>query len=284
MNSRLFLGIIQLLRVKQWVKNVFVLAPLVFAGMLVNFDSLMRALLAFILFSLSSSVVYILNDWNDIERDRLHPKKSKTRPLASGVLLKKHAVLLLGVLCLGLVAGYMVLPEVFAAIGIYLCLNGAYSLYLKHQPVWDIFTVALGFVLRVWAGALALDVVLSDWMLITTLCLALFLVSVKRRQELKEQGSQSRAILEKYSLPLIDRYAEMAASSALLFYSLFVISQKPELALSIPLVLFGLFRYWYVMEIKHLGESPTDALFSDWQLPFVVILWAAFCVFQLYGH
>lgn len=284
MNADFLRAIIQLLRPKQWVKNAFVLAPFLFVGDFVHIDVFFNAVLACGLFCLASSMVYVLNDWHDIERDKLHPKKSKTRPLASGALNKKHALFVLCVLSVLLAWGYVFLPQMFVAVGLYLALNGAYSLYLKHQPVWDIFTVALGFVLRVWAGALALNVVLSDWMFITTLCLALFLVSVKRRQELKEQGSQSRAILEKYSLPLIDRYAEMSATGALLFYSLFVLSQKPNLALSIPLVLFGLFRYWYVMEIKNLGESPTDALFSDWQLPFVVLLWVIFCAFQLLGN
>ncbi len=284
MNADFLRAIIQLLRPKQWVKNAFVLAPFLFVGDFAHIDVFFNAILACGLFCLASSMVYVLNDWHDIERDKLHPKKSKTRPLASGALNKKHALFVLCVLSVLLAWGYVFLPQMFVAVGLYLALNGAYSLYLKHQPVWDIFTVALGFVLRVWAGALALNVVLSDWMFITTLCLALFLVSVKRRQELKEQGSQSRAILEKYSLPLIDRYAEMSATGALLFYSLFVLSQKPNLALSIPLVLFGLFRYWYVMEIKNLGESPTDALFSDWQLPFVVLLWVIFCAFQLLGN
>ncbi len=283
MKSRLFWGIIQLLRPKQWVKNVFVFAPLLFVGAFTNWRAFSTVSGAFFLFCWASSIVYVLNDWHDIEKDRLHPKKSQTRPLASGVLQKKHALTVACVLLLGLFLGYFFLPQIFPALCLYLGLNLAYTLYLKHQPVWDIFTVALGFVLRVWAGALALEVQLSDWMLITTLCLALFLVSVKRRQELKDQGAQSRALLEKYSLPLIDRYAEMSATGALLFYSLFVISQKPALALSIPLVLFGLFRYWYVMEIKNLGESPTDALFSDWQLPFVVLAWVVFCAFVLYG-
>ena len=274
-------GIIQLVRPKQWVKNAFVWAPLLFIGAFLNATAVLKTFEAFLIFCIAASMVYIINDFKDIEKDKRHPKKSKTRPLASGAVSKKSAVILFLFLSFLLVFGYFLVPSVFPAIAIYLALNLAYSFYLKHQPVWDIFCVAFGFVLRVWAGALALNVQLSEWMLITTLCLALFLVSVKRRQELKEQGTQSRAALAKYSVALIDRYAEMSATGALLFYSLFVISQKPALAITIPLVLFGLFRYWYVMEIKNLGESPTDALFSDWQLPFVVIVWGIFCAIAL---
>lgn len=274
-------GIIQLVRPKQWVKNAFVWAPLLFVGAFLNLAAVIKTLEAFLIFCIAASMVYIINDFKDIEKDKRHPKKSKTRPLASGAASKKSAVFLFLFLSFLLVVGYFALPSIFPAVAIYLALNLAYSFYLKHQPVWDIFCVAFGFVLRVWAGALALNVQLSEWMLITTLCLALFLVSVKRRQELKEQGTQSRAALAKYSVSLIDRYAEMSATGALLFYSLFVISQKPALAITIPLVLFGLFRYWYVMEIKNLGESPTDALFSDWQLPFVVVVWGIFCAVAL---
>jgi 4-hydroxybenzoate polyprenyltransferase len=162
-------------------------------------------------------------------------------------------------------------------------LNLAYTFFLKHEPVIDIFTIALGFVLRVIVGAVALDLAPSVWMCVTTLCLALYLAAIKRRQELAQSGTDGRKVLAKYSVSLVDRYAEMSATGALLFYSMFVMSTRPELAITIPLVLYGLFRYWYVVEALDGGESPTDALLADWQLMLVIVLWVAACVFALSG-
>ncbi|UPQ71365.1 hypothetical protein [Kluyvera ascorbata] len=122
----------------------------------------------------------------------------------------------------------------------------------------------------------------SSWMFITTLCLALYLASVKRQQELKQSGSEGRKTLEKYTVALVDRYAEMSATGALLFYSMFVMSARPELVITIPLVLFGLFRYWFVVEALEGGESPTDALFADWPLLLTVILWVSACIWSLW--
>jgi 4-hydroxybenzoate polyprenyltransferase len=181
-----------------------------------------------------------------------------------------------------LIWGWFVAPKVIMVIAAYLLLNVAYTFVLKHEPVVDIFTIAIGFVLRVYAGAMALDVPVSSWMFITTLCLALYLAAVKRRQELSQSGTEGRKVLEKYTVALVDRYAEMAATGALVFYSMFVMSAKPELAVTVPLVLFGLFRYWYVVEALDGGESPTDALLADWQLLLTVVLWVAACGWALW--
>jgi len=235
-----------------------------------------------LLFCLASSATYIVNDIHDIERDRRHPKKSKTRPLASGVVSVPMALALLGALYAALVWGWFVAPNVVAVIAAYLALNFAYTFVLKDQPVIDIFTVAIGFVLRVYAGAMALDVPVSAWMFITTLCLALYLAAVKRRQELSQSGAEGRKVLEKYSVSLVDRYAEMSATGALVFYSMFVMSAKPQLVITVPLVLFGLFRYWYVVEALDGGESPTDALLTDWQLLLTIVLWIGTCAWALW--
>ena len=117
-------------------------------------------------------------------------------------------------------------------------------------------------------------------MFVTTLCLALYLAAIKRRQELGQHGTEGREVLDKYSVSLIDRYAEMSATGALVFYSLFVMSAKPQLVITVPLVLFGLFRYWYVVEALNSGESPTDALMTDWQLLLAVALWIALCTWS----
>jgi 4-hydroxybenzoate polyprenyltransferase len=278
-----FFGPLKLIRPKQWVKNGFVFAPLIFSGELLNPSAISHALFAALFFCLASSATYIVNDLRDIEADKRHPKKSKSRPLASGLVSKSSALILLGLLYFILLYGYFIMPKVILVIGVYLILNLAYTFFLKHEPVIDIFTIAIGFVLRVIAGAVALDLAPSVWMCVTTLCLALYLAAVKRRQELAQSGADGRKVLAKYSVALVDRYAEMSATGALLFYSMFVMSTRPELAITIPLVLYGLFRYWYVVEALDGGESPTDALLADWQLMLVIALWVAACAWALSG-
>lgn len=276
------MGLIKLMRPKQWVKNSFVLAPLFFSGVFTHAGTVRHALLATLLFCVASSATYVINDMHDIDRDRRHPKKSKSRPLAAGIVSVPTALISLVALFAVLVSGWFVAPKVVLVIAAYLVLNLAYTFVLKHQPVVDIFSIAIGFVLRVYAGAMAIDVPVSSWMFITTLCLALFLAAVKRRQELSQNGTEGRKVLEKYSVALVDRYAEMSATGALLFYSIFVMSARPELVVTVPLVLFGLFRYWYVVEALDGGESPTDALFADWQLLLTVVLWLAACGWALW--
>jgi 4-hydroxybenzoate polyprenyltransferase len=262
-----------LMRPRQWVKNAFVFAPLIFAGEFLKLESIEKVALAALIFCVASSATYILNDLSDIERDRRHPKKSKTRPLASGLVSVPQALTLLLVLYVVLLAAWFVMPAVLYVVLGYLLLNLAYTFVLKHQPVIDIFTIAIGFVLRVYAGAMALAVPVSSWMFVTTLCLALYLAAVKRGQELASNGSDSREVLQHYTPALLDRYAEMAATGALLFYSLFVMTARPALVMTIPLVLYGLYRYWFIVESKDGGESPTDALLGDWQLLLTVAIW-----------
>lgn len=271
----------ELLRPRQWVKNAFVLAPLLFSGEFESAEAIKHALMAVLLFCLAASAGYVVNDLKDIERDRLHPKKSKTRPLASGIVSRHSAYAVLFFLYSAVASGCFFLPAVVPVLAAYLVLNLAYSYWLKHEPVVDIFCIAIGFVLRIYAGALALSVPVSSWMFITTLCLALYLAAVKRRQELLRNGDECRLVLTKYSVGLIDRYAEMAATGALIFYSLFVMSARPQLVMTIPFVLFGLFRYWWVVEQKDDGESPTDALLADWQLQLTVLVWIGVCAWNL---
>lgn len=275
-------GLITLMRPKQWVKNGFVLAPLLFAGAFLDRSAVVHALMAAMLFCIASSATYVVNDLHDIEHDRRHPRKSLTRPLASGVVPIRAAIVLLAALYMALVWGWFVAPGVLSVIIAYMALNIAYTFVLKHQPVLDIFTIAIGFVLRVYAGATALAVPVSSWMFVTTLCLALYLAAIKRRQELTRSGTEGRKVLAKYSVALTDRYAEMSATGALLFYSMFVMSARPQLVITIPVVLFGLFRYWYVVAELDGGESPTDALMADWQLLLTVVLWIAACGYQLW--
>ena len=274
-------GLIKLVRPKQWVKNSFVFAPLIFASEFLHLDSIYSTLLAAFLFCLAASAVYIVNDLQDIEKDRIHPEKSKKRPLASGQVSPQSAIILLILLYIVLISFWAVVPSVIYVIFIYLALNWAYTFKLKHEPVIEIFIVAFGFVLRVYAGAMALTVPVSHWMFITTLSISLYLASIKRRQELSQSGSQSRGVLAYYSVTLIDRFAEMSAVTAVVFYSLYVMEVQPKLVVTVPLVIFGLFRYWYIVETLKGGESPTDVIIQDKQILLTVLLWVGCCIWVL---
>ncbi|UOG17845.1 decaprenyl-phosphate phosphoribosyltransferase [Acinetobacter sp. PK01] len=274
-------GLIKLIRPKQWVKNSFVFAPLIFAGEFLHLDSIYSTLLAAFLFCLASSAVYIVNDLKDIEKDRIHPEKSKKRPLASNQVSSHSAIILLILLYIFLISFWCVVTNVIYVIFIYLGLNWAYTFKLKHEPVIEIFIVAFGFVLRVYAGAVALTVPVSHWMFITTLSISLYLASIKRRQEILQNGSQSRGVLAHYSVTLIDRFAEMSAVTAVVFYSLYVMEFQPKLVITVPLVIFGLFRYWYIVETLKGGESPTDVIIQDKQILLTILLWIGFCIWVL---
>jgi decaprenyl-phosphate phosphoribosyltransferase len=272
-------AMLTLLRPKQWIKNLFVFSPLVFSGSFLNTASIVDASIATLFFCIASSAIYIINDYHDIEKDQLHPVKSKTRPLASGAVSKPAALILLAVMITALFAGGYLFTKALPIIALYFFINLLYTFYLKHIPVLDIFTIATGFVLRVYAGAMAISIEVSAWMFVTTLCLALFLASIKRKKELTGVGTAGRKVLSQYSVELVDKYAQMSSMGALIFYSLFVLSERPELIITIPFVLFGLFRYWFAVEQLDKGESPTDALYSDWQLRLTVIAWVGCCAY-----
>lgn len=276
-------GLTKLVRMKQWVKNFFVLAPLVFSNQFLNINAVISALYAFLLFCLAASAVYIVNDLKDIEKDRAHPQKSIHRPLASGMVSPMSAVVLLVLIYMLLALAWFYFPKIIYVIFLYLLLNFAYTFKLKHEPVIEIFVIALGFVLRVYAGAVALSVPVSHWMFITTLSISLYLASIKRRQELVGSGVKGRGVLEYYSVSLIDRFAEMSAISSIVFYSLYVMQVQPKLIMSIPFVMFGLFRYWFIVETLKGGESPTDVLLQDWQIILTVLLWVGICTWVLLG-
>jgi decaprenyl-phosphate phosphoribosyltransferase len=274
-------AVLRLLRPRQWVKNVFVLAPLLFAQRFRDPWAISEALQAMVIFTLASCVVYVLNDLQDLAADRQHPTKRHSRPLASGEVSQHTARALLGILAVAFVLSIFMVPVITAVAGGYLALNVGYSLRLKRVPVVDLFCLASGFVLRVYAGAVAISVPLSSWMLITTLSLSLYLAAIKRREELSRSGPEAREVLGSYTPGLLDRYALIAAASAIVFYSLFVMTVRPGLVVTIPLVLFGLFRYWYIVESVGVGESPTDAILRDVPLGLTVIGWAVLCTIRL---
>lgn len=234
------------------------------------------------LFCIASSATYVFNDLRDIEADRSHPTKRYSRPLASGELAVSTAWIMLAGLIAVLLAGFAFDVRTTGITVLYLVVNVAYTLRLKEVPVVDVFVIATGFVLRVWAGAVAISVALSSWMFITTLCLALHLASIKRRDELAAGGT-GRAVLGSYSVNLLDRFAERAAIAALVFYGLFVIEVRPALAPTVPIVLFGLYRYSFVVSRDGGGESPTDALWRDVPLMITIAAWGGLCAFLLWS-
>ncbi len=279
----------KIIRPKQWVKNTFVFIPLLFSGLAFDALSFFNAVTAFLLFCLAASAVYILNDIYDIEYDSKHPIKSKERPLASGELTIKQAVCLLLLLYAVMLSQVWLFPELLKILTIYVVLNFAYTFFLKQQPVIDIFIISIGFVLRIVAGAVAIAVQTSSWMLITTLCLALYMTAIKRRQEIliyhsynknllkNNEKNKTRDVLDKYNRTLLTRYAEISGISAFMFYSLYIFTKDQDLLITIPLVIFGLFRYWYVVEHQYGGESPTDLLLADKQLLTTITLWVIIC-------
>jgi decaprenyl-phosphate phosphoribosyltransferase len=272
---------LRLLRPKHWVKNLFVLAPLIFSGLFTRSDARLLALFGTVLFCVAASIVYIINDLADLKIDALHPVKRVTRPLASGAVSVGAARAILVILSVLLLSGAFVNIGVTAVLIVYIVLNLLYSTWLKRIPVVDIFCVAAGFVLRVYAGAVVISVPLSSWMLVTTLAIALYLAAIKRRDELEVQGDAARAVLGQYTVPLLDRFALMASVCAMVFYCMFVVTTRPVLAFTIPFVLFGIFRYWFLVEREGRGESPTDALWSDLPLGITVVLWGLLCAYLL---
>ena len=275
------LALLRLLRPKHWIKNLFVLAPLIFSGLFTRPTARLYALFGALLFCVAASIVYVINDLADLELDALHPVKRLTRPLASGAVSVGAARAVLLFLSALLLAGSLVSVPLVTVLIAYIVLNLLYSSWLKHMPVIDIFCVAAGFVLRVYAGAVVIDVPLSSWMLVTTLAIALYLAAIKRRDELEVQGDAARAVLGQYTVPLLDRFALMASVCAIVFYSMFVVTTRPALAFTIPFVLFGIFRYWFLVERNGRGESPTDALWTDPPLAITVVSWGILCAYLL---
>jgi 4-hydroxybenzoate polyprenyltransferase len=275
-----------LLRPAQWIKNGFVLAPLIFSRSFLDGGAVVRALAAFAVFCAASSAGYVINDLVDRERDRQHPLKRTQRPIAAGHVSPRGATLVVALLLpLALIAAWLLSLQFLAAVATYLAVSIAYSVRLKDLPIVDLFAIAVGFVLRVWGGAVALPVALSVWMFITALSLALYLAATKRRQELLSSGTavDFRAVLQHYTVRLMDYYSEIAAVATFVFYSLYIANVRPQLALTIPVVLFGLFRYRYLMELDSGGHvSPTDALLRDPQLIACAVVWTAVSVVVLF--
>ena len=289
------LSLLRLLRPVQWAKNVFVFAPLVFSRHL--FDPFFgeRAILAFALFSLLSSVVYIINDIADRESDRLHPLK-RMRPIASGEVPIGAALGVASVLAAACVVGTLWLgPRVVLVAAVYLGLNLGYSFGLKQVILVDVFIVASGFMLRVLAGAFAIGVLVSPWLVLCTLFVSVFLAVSKRRAEIllniAEESEMSRPVLRKYDIQFIEQMMTVTASGMAISYALYTVAERTvevfgteNLIFTTVFVLFGIFRYLYLVRTHGTNDNPTQLLLSDGPIIFNMIAWFAVCVLIIYSH
>ncbi|MBU0983319.1 MAG: decaprenyl-phosphate phosphoribosyltransferase [candidate division Zixibacteria bacterium] len=281
-----------LVRPSQWLKNGVVLAALVFAGEAQHTGQLLRALTAAGLFCLFSSAVYIFNDLIDRESDRQHPRK-RNRPLASGRVTAGSAVSLMVVLVLVGLIGAWFLNLSFLLVGLcFLLLNFLYTLVLKNIVILDAMSVAISFVIRAYAGAFAIGVPASKWLLINTLFLALFLAFGKRRHELvslSENASAHRQSLGRYSPYLLDQCIGVTTAAVVVMYMLYTFSTEVSsrlgteyLYLTIPFVVYGVFRYLYLIHKQEQGGSPTRVLIGDRPILITVILWLVTVLVILY--
>lgn len=259
-------AVLRLIRPKHWVKNLFVLAPLAFSGHFNEIDANFQTAMAFLVFCLVASATYVMNDIFDVAADRAHPVKRLKRPLAAGQLQVPTAWFIFGTLIASSAIASLWIPKVLPVVALYFAIQIAYNFYLKRVAVIDMFVIAVGFVLRVYAGAFSIEVQVSKWMFVTTMSLALFLASMKRFQELKTHGAGARAVLGKYTIEFTQRIAEISGTLAVVFYSFFCLTSRREFIYTIPVVVFVLIRYWYVADRAGEGESPTDLILRDKQL------------------
>ncbi len=267
-------NILKLLRIKHWVKNLFVFVPLVFARKFTEPDLLFNEIIAFFLFCFAASIIYIFNDIHDVENDRKHPVK-KFRPLASGSLSVRTAIISAFVLfLLGLLISLTSnLPdEVFIAIFSYLILNFFYTLKLKRLAIIDILTISAGYVIRVYAGAFAIDVPVSHWLIVTILFLSLFLAALKRGSELKRmQGaSDTRSVLDDYSEKLLNNIITVSTTGVIMSYLLYSISDKVysqfhsyNFLFTAIFVIYGIFRVLFLFYKENKGEDAFELILRD---------------------
>jgi 4-hydroxybenzoate polyprenyltransferase len=270
---------VRLLRPVQWIKNTIVFAGLVFARLFDHPDAIARSVLAFVAFCAISSSIYIFNDWRDIERDRHHPTK-RGRPLASGAIDPRAALTVAGVLAIGgCVVAATVSWWLLLVCVAYLAIMVMYSVSWKHIVILDVFIIASGFILRAVAGAAAVGVAVSSWLLLCTFFLSLFLGFCKRRNEISTlvgDAEAHRPSLRGYSIPVLDQFIALTAASTLMAYSMYTfvsafVPRDDSMMLTIPFVAFAVSRYLFLVYGRNLGGSPESVLLRDWPL-FVSIL------------
>ncbi|MBI3737726.1 MAG: decaprenyl-phosphate phosphoribosyltransferase [Chloroflexi bacterium] len=287
----MFTSLLKTMRPRQWTKNVFIFAALVFDKQFFIAESFLRTLAGFALFCLISSSVYIFNDLADIEADRQHPEKKK-RPIPSGKLpvgVAWLAGIILVLITLGL--GYWLSPSFAAVMGAYFIINLAYSKWFKHVPILDVLIISAGFVLRVAAGVTLIHVErFSPWLYVVMTLLSLFLGFGKRRAELSllAHGAGShRKVLEGYTIPLLDQYIMIVSGTTIVAYSLYTffapnVPANHSMMLTIPFVVYAIFRYLYLIHVEERGGEPEEILLTDRPFQIAMILWAATVLVAFY--
>ncbi len=285
--------IISALRVYQWPKNLVVFGALVFAEELSDPRQAVKSIIAFAVFCAASSAIYILNDIFDVEKDRMHPDK-RSRPIASGALSMPVAAAMVVLLAVGALATSFALHSMLAyAVIAFLALNLLYTLVLKNVMILDVLAIAISFVLRGVAGALVLDVKFSNWLVVCTMFLALFLALGKRRREigvLEKEAIHHREVLGQYTVPYLDALMIVLAGTTLLTYTIYTCSPEvvqrlgtDKLYLTLPYVVYGLFRCLYLVHHKSGGGDPSRTLVRDVPLLAAVLLWGLTVVGIIYG-
>ncbi len=284
---------LQLLRVPQWIKNLFVFVPLLFSLHLFETEYFLSSLQAFVIFCLASSFIYIINDIIDIEADAAHPQK-KHRPLPAGKISKQSAWIISTIILSSLVVLALISPIEFIY---FLCgfivLNIIYSVYFKHIVILDIFSIAAGFSIRVLGGAAMIAVPVSSWLILTTMFISLFLGVMKRHSELEQmtklENTQSRRVLSEYSLTFTNQMATVAAAGVVICYALYTVSQRTVLVFgtenliyTTPFVVFGIFRFMYLEYLNQKGENTTQIMLTDVPMILTVILYVATTVLIVY--
>lgn len=284
----------KLIRPTQWIKNGFVFMPVIFSARLMVQEDVLRVVGMFAAFCLASSATYVLNDYMDMEKDRVHPRK-RLRPLAHGDISPGAAMILLCILlaaAFGLLLSIKAPVDCFIILAVYLLLHVAYSAKLKNLVILDVLTISVGFLLRVLAGAAVIDVSVSSWLILCTFSVAILLALGKRRHEvviLNNHAADHRPVLENYNVVLLDQLVQMVTTSTFIFYCLYCVTGNPSVGLvseklifTIPLVTYGIFRYMYLIYHKEDGGSPTALLLTDPPLLICTTLWLATCVFIVY--
>jgi len=273
--------VIKLFRIHQWVKNLFVFLPAFFSGRLLEASIFNNSLIAFFLFSFTASIIYVINDYSDIEKDKLHPEK-KLRPLASGAISKHTALLLLiPMIAVVVIGAYLFLNmQATVVLGAYFLMNLSYTFYLKNIPIVDVTTIALGFVFRVLFGGFVATILVSKWALLLTFSLALILALGKRRGELVIMPSNTRKALQGYTVEFLNIALTIAISITLVSYIMYSVSAEviqnfgsDYLYITTLFVLMGLLRYLQQSLVFNKTESPTKFLYKDHFVQVMVFLW-----------
>jgi len=280
------------MRPEQWIKNFFVFTALLFSKNLLNPSKDIEAIIGFVIFCMVTGCAYMINDLVDLEKDKLHPVKSR-RPLASGKLKKEPAVKIIVLVCLASLSFAFYMNILFGFIVLaYFLLNIGYSIYLKNIVIIDVVSIAAGFVLRVLGGAVIISVVASQWLILCTILLSLFLGFSKRRHELillEDSATSHRRVLEHYSPYFLDQMIAVVTASTLICYALYTMSGDTveklgtsKLIYTIPFVLYGIFRYLYLVHQKEEGGSPTEIMFTDKPMIINICLWVISSVVFIY--